>query len=199
MKLFTRTAVATRKNSHRIRIADGFANVPVINQFGERFHFHRDLVGKNQPMIMNMMYTTCRGTCPGTSQCLEILRHRLVPYFGTAFQMISITLEPQVDTKVRLCQYARSYGADKPQSKLAPWHFLTCQPDDLTQLRKSLGFYDLNPLIENDITRHASLLYFGNPQTDRWAVLPAEMRMGVLIESIRRVAGVNNQQRYGIE
>jgi protein SCO1/2 len=66
------------------------------------------------------------------------------------------------------------------------------------RLRRSLGFYDLDPVVDRDPTRHASLLLFGHGQTDRWAYLPAELDEHLLVESIRRIAGVSFEQRYGI-
>jgi hypothetical protein len=42
------------------------------------------------------------------------------------------------------------------------------------------------------------VLLFGNPDKDRWAVLPSSLRQGLLVEAVRRVAGFTFEQRYGI-
>jgi hypothetical protein len=69
----------------------------------------------------------------------------------------------------------------------------------LEALRRSLGFFELNPRLDQDITQHASLLLAGNPTNDRWCKVPADLQEGVIAEAIRRVAGTTFEQRYGIK
>jgi protein SCO1/2 len=144
------------------------------------------------------MFTTCRGSCLTTSETVRELRLALGPVFGKRLTFASFTLEPAVDTPGRLREYAARYGADRPAAELPDWHFLTGAQADIDRLRRSLGLYDLNPAVDADLTQHASVLLFGNDGRDRWAVLPAGLRRGLLVESIRRVAGFTFEQRYGI-
>jgi protein SCO1/2 len=90
------------------------------------------------------------------------------------------------------------YGAHERKKNVCDWQFLTGTKADTDRLRRSLGFYDLDPAVDSDITQHDSLLLFGNSTTDRWAVLPAALRLPLLIEAVRRVAGFTFEQRYGI-
>jgi protein SCO1/2 len=182
----------------RLKVSDRFPNVTLRDQFDREVQFRRDFIDDGRALIVNSMYTTCRGTCPGTSSTLESLRKKLSPVFGNRLTLVSFTLEPVVDTPVVLRRYARDFGAGRERPELCDWRFVTGAPAAIEQLRRGLGFYDLNPRVDADITQHASLLMFGNSTSDRWAALPAQLREGALIETIRRVAGFTFEQKYGI-
>ncbi|WZO98238.1 SCO family protein [Isosphaeraceae bacterium EP7] len=180
------------------RISDGFANVPMTNQYGRELRFRDDLVGR-RALIVNTMFTVCRGTCPGTSSRLASLRKILSPVFGDDLLIVSISLDPEQDSPRALRRYASIYGADRVRDGLCDWQFLTGKPADVERLRRSLGFYDLDLRVDGDLTRHAAVLYFGNPRKDRWATLPSDLREPLLVEAIRRVAGFTFEQKYGIK
>lgn len=179
------------------RIADRYANVPVFDQFGRR-HMFRESFVDHRAVIVNSMYTTCRGTCPATSARLMALRRILSPLFGSRLSIVSFSREPETDTPARLRQFAGIYGANDHSAGKCPWHFVTGKPADIESLRRSLGFFDLNPKVDADVSQHGTLLLFGNGETDRWASLSAEMTEATLVESIRRFAGFTFEQRYGI-
>ncbi len=182
----------------RPRRADLFADVPVTDQFGRTHRFLTDLV-RDRAVIINTMFTVCRGSCPGTSETLERMRHTLQKTFAGRISFLSLSIDPAQDTPEALREYADLYGAGKPALKdTPPWLFLTGTPQHVDTLRRSLGFYDLNKKIDSDITRHASLLLFGNDRTNRWATSPAGLRDGLLIEPFRRILGQTNEERFGI-
>lgn len=175
-----------------------FADVPLVNHFGEHVRFrNRFLDGR--AVIVNTMYAVCRGTCPVTGAVLSNLRQTLSPVFGDRLTIVSITLAPQDDTPSVLRSYASLYGADRRRPGLCDWQFVTGRPGDIDRLRRSLGFFDLNPRVDADITQHAELLLFGNSTSDHWAALPASLRRPLLVEAIRRVAGFTFEQRYGLK
>lgn len=174
-----------------------FANVPLVDQFGTRLMF-RDAFVDGRALIVNTMFTVCRGTCPGTSATLESLRATLSPVFGQRLTIVSLSIDPERDGPAALRQFASLYGADRRRPELCDWRFVTGRPADVDRLRRSLNFYDLDPAVDADPTQHAALLLFGNSQSDRWAALPADLREPLLIEAIRRVAGFTFEQKYGI-
>src|SRR5690606_26210422 len=114
--------------------------------------FRKDFVEDGRALIINTMYTTCRGSCPVTSAAIQSLRKTLTPVFGNRLTFLSITLEPQIDTVKVLRNYADLFGAGTPQKKLCDWHFLRTNARDLEPLRRSLGFFDLDPRVDQDIT-----------------------------------------------
>lgn len=181
----------------RLRISDRFADVALVNQFRQRVRF-RDEILNGRAVIINTMYTVCRGTCPGTSAALMDLRDELAPVLGRSVVMVSISIDPLNDTPAALLEYAAGYGADQPRNDRCEWHFLTGAATDIEALRRSLGFFDLDPAVDRDPTRHAALIVFGNPRADRWGALPSALRRPLLSEAIRRVCGATFEQRYGI-
>lgn len=192
-------SVAALDSRPRQRRADLFADVPVTDQFGREHHFLTDLV-RDRAVIINTMFTVCRGSCPGTSETLERMRLEMKKTFGDRISLISLSIDPVVDTPEALKSYADFYGAGKPADKgTPPWLFLTGTPENVEKLRRSLGFYDLDKKIDSDITRHASLLLFGNDRTDRWATSPASLRDGLLIEPFRRILGETSEERFGVK
>ncbi len=182
----------------RLKICDRYANSQLENQFGELIRFRERFIDDGQAIVFNTMYTTCRGTCSGTSATIESLREVLSPVFGTRLSFVSLSIDPIVDNRHKLLRFAKRYGADRPRQGLCDWHFLTGTRAQVTELRRSLGFYDLNPQVDADVTQHASTLMFGNSTNDRWSSMPSELPEEQLVTSIRRVAGYTFEQKYGI-
>jgi protein SCO1/2 len=180
-----------------LRICDGYANVPVTDQYGRPGRFRVRYVD-GRALVIHMMYTVCRGTCPGTVATLARLRDRLEPVFGDRMTFVSVTLDPETDTPEVLLNYARHFGAGDRRREGIDWHFLTGAPRDIDRLRRSLGFFDLDPRLDADLSQHGTLLLFGSTASDRWAALPSGLREPVLVEAIRRVAGIGFEQKYGI-
>jgi protein SCO1/2 len=79
----------------------------------------------------------------------------------------SITVDPEHDTPVLLKEFADRHGAGPG------WTFYTGKPDDIDMLRKRLGFRDIDPVADQDKSRHITLLRYGNEKLDRWAACPA--------------------------
>ncbi|MNE91810.1 hypothetical protein D3C80_1894690 [compost metagenome] len=53
------------------------------------------------------------------------------------------------------------------------WRFLTGDPDDIEAVRVSLGFYDVDPEVDRDLTSHTGLVRMGNDSYQRWTMAPA--------------------------
>ncbi|MCY2984183.1 MAG: SCO family protein [Planctomycetota bacterium] len=192
-------AFAGDESPIRPRRSDLFADVSVTNQFGKEFRFKSDLI-KDRAVVINTMFTICRGSCPGTSATLQRLRKPLSKLFGKRVTILSITIDPENDTVALMRDYADIYDAAKPASKdQCDWYFITSTPANIETLRRSLGFYDLDPKIDSDISRHASLLFFGNDTTDRWATSPVQIRDGLIFEPLRRILGTTVQERFGLQ
>jgi protein SCO1/2 len=182
----------------RPKRSDLFANVQVTDQFGSTYHFREDLV-RGKAVIINTMFTVCRGSCPGTSETLQRLRQPLSKLLGKRVTLVSLSIDPAVDDTQALLDYADNYGAGKKADvKTCDWYFLHANINDTEELRRSLGFYDLDPKVDQDITRHASFLLFGNDQYDRWSTSPTQIRDGLIFEPLRRVLGSTHEERFGI-
>ena len=88
--------------------------------------------------IASFLFTSCTTVCPTFTSQLANLSRRLAPH-GDRVRLVSITVDPDVDTPARLREYAARYGADH-----AAWTFLTGEPQVVREtLRRS--FFQPDP------------------------------------------------------
>ena len=177
------------------RVSDRFPNISLVNHRGENIQFYDDLV-KDRSVCIVFFYTRCVGSCPGTTVALKHLRRELASEFDNEnLKLISLTLEPDIDSPEELREYMDRYGIDDDPS-LPDWVYATGDFEELDTLRRSLGVYDLDPIIDADKTEHAAILTFGNDRTDRWAALPVGMNRSDMIKAMVRILGNNSRQSY---
>jgi protein SCO1/2 len=81
-----------------------------------------------------------------------------------------------------LRKYAARYGGNQPG-----WLFLTGVADDITRLRRTLGLYDPDPVIDADKTQHTGLITCGHDRTGRWAALSVLMPSDELARTILHI------------
>jgi len=136
-------------------------------------------------MLIDFMDTTCGGTCPANTANLVRVQQLLGDRVGRDIFMLSISLDPEKDTPEVLKAYARRHGV-KPG-----WIFLTGKSEEIEVLRRRLGLYDPDPVIERDKTQHTGVLTFGNERTGRWAALPAFMKPEHIVEAVFRITDPN--------
>ncbi len=95
-----------------------FPNVVLTTHEGEQVRFYDDLI-KDKFVTINMMYSTCKATCPLTTANLVRVQKLLADRVGRDLFMYSITLDPKQDTPEVLNAYAKTFGV------WAGWKFLT--------------------------------------------------------------------------
>jgi protein SCO1/2 len=146
---------------------DYFPNVALTTQDGATVRFYDDLI-RGKIVAINFIYTKCGDICPGMMLNLGRVQELLKDRIGRDFFMYSITLKPAEDTRARLADYAEAFGAGPG------WLLLRAENDADTQaLRRKLGFYDPDPVVDADLEAHVGLLRFGNERINRWAACPA--------------------------
>lgn len=64
----------------------------------------------------------------------------------------SITVKPEEDTPDKLRAYADMHGIRDH------WQFLTGAPEDVERLRRTLGYVDLNPKVDQDKASHSGVV-----------------------------------------
>jgi protein SCO1/2 len=78
-----------------------------------------DLLGR--VWIADFVFTTCADACPRMQMKMKSLQERLVPAAqGGTIGLLSVSVDPERDTPVRLREYAKVYGQRKGQ-----WRYLT--------------------------------------------------------------------------
>lgn len=177
------------------RVSDRFPNIELMDQHGRTLHFYDDIV-KDRCVCLVFFYTRCTGSCPSTTVTLKAIRKAISEEFpDDEMKFVSLTLEPFVDTPEELQAYMDRYHITEDAS-LPEWIYATGDYEEIDNLRRTLGLYELDPVLDADKTQHASLVTFGNDRLNRWAALPADMNRENLINTLIRIAGNSQRQRY---
>jgi protein SCO1/2 len=143
-----------------------FPNVTLLTHENRTVRFYDDLV-KGKIVLFNFFYTRCDGVCIPATANLRKVQNLLGDRVGRDIFMYSITLKPKEDSAPDLAEYREAYG-------ITPgWTFLTGPEDNCELLRRHLGFADVDPVRDRDVTQHSGLLVFGNEPYDSWTACPA--------------------------
>jgi len=175
-----------RDPSGRRRQSDRFPNPLLITQDETPVRFYDDLV-KDRTVIVNFMYASCSNICVPIAQNLGRVHKLLGDRMGRDIQILSLTIDSKVDDPAALRKYIEINGGDKEG-----WLYLTGDYDEIDRVRRSLGVYDLDPVIDADKSEHSGLITFGNDRTDRWAALPALMDSEEIVETVLRITRESN-------
>jgi protein SCO1/2 len=149
---------------------------------GRAVRFYDDLV-RDRVVVVQFFYVECAGICPlSTTRMLE-MQDALQERAGRDVSLLSITLDPANDTPDVLAQHARAVGAGPG------WTFLTGSEQDILSLRRRLGVFDRDPVLDADRSQHAAVLVLGNDSKQRWCLKPATLSSAFLLRSLLRLAG----------
>lgn len=158
-----------------------FTDVLLTNQHGEKMRFYSDLL-QGKVVIINSFFGTCKGTCLPMNHNLEKLQQALGDRVGKDVHIISISVDPAVDTPERLKEYAKGLQA-KPG-----WHFLTGNKQNVDFALGKIGHAVSN---KED---HLNIIIIGNERTGLWkkafGLAPAN-------ELVKVVESVLNDQPAG--
>ncbi len=169
-----------KRRTARDRVREKLLNIELVTQDHETVRFYDDLV-KDKVVLIYFMFTSCQGICPATTTNVAKMQDLFGDRFGKEVFFISVTLTPEIDTPDVLKEYAELYGA-KPG-----WTFVTGDYDEIEMLRRKLGIYNPDPVIDADLYSHAGLVTFGNERTARWAALPGTMDAEQLVRTMNRI------------
>ncbi|BAN49293.1 SCO family protein [Metapseudomonas resinovorans] len=165
------------------RTASQLPNVILTNQYGRSVRFYDDLI-RGKVVAINMMYTSCAGTCPTATANLLRVQRLLGARLGRQVHLYSITLAPELDTPHVLREYAKRQGVGPG------WWFLTGAAADIEQVRVSLGFYDPEPDVDRDKNSHSGMLRIGNDRVERWTMAPVLGTAEQILDTIDHVDDV---------
>lgn len=137
-------------------------NIEVVDQDGRALRFYDDLI-RGRVILLNVFFTACGDTCPLVTENLRAVQDLLGERVGRDIFMVSVTLQPELETPELLKDYARQWDV-RPG-----WSFLTGRPADIEHLRRAMGFADADPEFAVVKDSHTGLLRYGNDRLDRWA------------------------------
>jgi protein SCO1 len=139
--------------------ADYFPNVTLTTQDGVKVRFYDDLI-KGKVVAINLIYTTCKYSCPLETARLAQVQKLLGDRMGRDVFFYSITIDPDHDTPAVLKDYGEKFGAGPG------WLFLTGSAADIEWISKKLGLYTApNPANKDG---HTPSLVVGNAATGQW-------------------------------
>jgi hypothetical protein len=115
----------------------------------------------------------------------------LAKSLGSDVRLITISLDTFNDSPEVLKAYSETYVKDANESdaEMPEWVFACGDEQEVNTLRKEVGVYDLDPVIDSDLTQHAGILSFGNDRTNRWAAVPSTLKPSDIVEVVERIAG----------
>jgi protein SCO1/2 len=129
-------------------------NVKVVDQNGKALDFYTDLV-KGHNVAINFIFTTCTTVCPVLSATFRRVQVELESSQSDT-KLISISVDPTVDTPERLRDFAEKFKAGPG------WTFVTGDKTEIDSLLQRLGAGVGN---KND---HTSMILIGNDPADVW-------------------------------
>ena len=132
-----------------------FTDIVLLNQNGERMRFYSDLL-HDKVVVINSFFATCQGSCLPMNRNLEKLQDMLGDRLGKDVHIISISVDPTVDTPASLKKYANALHA-RPG-----WFFLTGDKKNVDYALYKVGQY-----VENK-QDHLNIFIIGNESTGLW-------------------------------
>lgn len=132
-----------------------FTDVVLVNQNGEKMRFYSDLL-HGKVVVINSFFATCPGSCLPMERNLEKMQQALGDRLGKDVHIISISVDPTVDTPANLKEYANKLHA-RPG-----WYFLTGEKQNVDFALNKLGH------LVADKRDHLNIFIIGNERTGLW-------------------------------
>src|SRR5689334_6228860 len=129
-------------------------NARVLDQNGHALDFYTDLI-KGRNVAINFIFTTCTTVCPVLTATFRRVQVELEKSQSDV-KLISISVDPTVDTPERLRDFADKFKAGPG------WTFVTGDKTEIDSLLQRLGAGVGN---KND---HTSMILIGNDPADVW-------------------------------
>ena len=141
---------AAREETVKLSIPD----LSLLDQQGRKIRFYSDLV-KGKTVAINFIFTTCTASCPPLTATFRKVQQSAAER-GLPLQLISISVDPTVDTPERLHAFAEKFNAGPG------WTFITGDKVVIDSLLNGLGAPVTN---KND---HTPMIMIGNDGADYW-------------------------------
>jgi cytochrome oxidase Cu insertion factor (SCO1/SenC/PrrC family) len=129
-------------------------NTRVFDQNGKQLNFYTDLI-KGKSVAINFVFTTCTTICPPLTATFRKVQQEAQTR-GVDVQLISVSVDPTVDTPERLQEFAKKFKAGPG------WTFVTGDKAEIDSVLQALGVAVVN---KND---HTPTILIGNDVNDRW-------------------------------
>ena len=127
--------------------------------------------------MINFAFTTCAGVCSPMTANLSKVQEFLGDRVGRDINMITISVDPIIDTPEELRKYADKF-------KVKPgWYFLTGKKENVDWVLYKVGGY------VEDKLQHSSVLIIGNVETGEWTKMVAMAKPSDIADAVLKIAG----------
>jgi protein SCO1/2 len=167
-------SAATTKDGAQAAAQKYFSDVELLNQNGEKMRFYSDLL-KDKVVIINSFFATCTSVCPPMNRNLEKVQEAFKDRIGKDLYIISISVDPDVDTPPLLKDYAAKFHAVPGR------FFITGKKENVNWALYKLGQY------VEDKNDHQTVIVIGNVRTGLWKKAFGLAKTEELIEIVRTV------------
>lgn len=155
-----------------------FPNTTLLTQDNRPVRFYDDLL-KGKVVLINFLFTTCKGVCSPMTANLARVQKQLGPRAGRDVLMISISVDPETDTPAVLKKYADAFKAQPG------WYFLTGEKKNVDLVLAKLGGY------VEDKQQHTSTLIIGNVKTGEWMKVLAMSNPTEIASAVNKLLNAN--------
>ena len=150
-------------------------DIRVYDENGNALRFYSDLV-KGKTVAINFIFTTCTTICPPLTATFRRAQQDLTER-GADVRLISISVDPSVDTPERLHEFAAKFKAGPG------WTFVTGDPGQINSLLRVMG------AAVADRNDHTPMVLIGNDRADYWTRSYGLSPPDALVRVIAEVAG----------
>jgi protein SCO1/2 len=159
-----------------------FTDVELLDQDGRKLHFYSDVL-KGKTVIVNAFFTTCTSVCPPMNRNMEKIQEALGDRVGKDVFLVSISVDPEIDTPAVIKEYSKKFHA-KPG-----WMFLTGKKENVDWALYKVGQY------VEDKQDHTTVIIIGNEATGLWKKALGMAKPAELIQIVESVANDKGESK----
>ena len=146
-------------------------DITLVRSDGVRVSFAHEL-DDGRPVLLDFIYTTCTTICPVMTQTFAEVQKRL-GRDAAKVKMVSVSIDPEEDTPVRLTEYAKRYQAG------AQWTFYTGTVEASVAAQRAFDAY------RGDKMNHAPVTFFRGAPGQPWVRLDGFVTPEAVLGEVR--------------
>jgi len=151
-----------------------FTDVVLVDHAGRPQRLYSDLL-RDKVVVVNSFFTSCIASCPIIMGKMTRIQEALGDRLGRDVHLLSVTVDPAIDTPARLKEYAARLGAR------SGWYLLSGAPANVRLALRKLGE------VAKTQEAHLNILLIGNEPTGLWK---KALALAAPDELVRLVQGV---------
>lgn len=151
-----------------------FTDTILLTHEGKEVRYYSDLL-EGRTVIISFIFTSCADACPLINATLQRVQERLKDRIGKDIYILSITVDPEVDTVKVISDYRKKLKA------MDGWLFLTGSAGNIDIVGQKMG-----QVFEKEA--HLTALLVGNTKTARWRKIPANLSDAIIASQVKDIA-----------